>query len=128
MGIFTQIFKHDTPSDEEHKQEILQDLIRLEIETTRDIFGPLAQGKKRDFFCLDKNTWIWYEEWIDEHGRRRQMTTRYMVRTNEVLKSQNGGQYQRLSLDEARNFRQAAEVYTQKVKAQLYEDRHPARV
>ena len=120
MGIFTHFFKQDTRSEEERHQAILQDLMRLEIDKTRDIFGPLDEGTKRDFFCLDRNTWIWYEEWTDEQGRRRQMTTRYMVRPSEVLKSQNGGPYQRLSLDEARNFKRAVEVYVQRVKTELY--------
>jgi len=120
MNIFTQFFKSSKKTDEEQIQEIEQDLMRKELEATRGMFGALKNGTKRDFFCLDQHTWIWYEEWIDEQGRRRQMTTRYMIRPNEVVKSQNGGAYKRLSIKELLSFQAAIKTYSSTVKQRLY--------
>lgn len=101
---------------------MLQDLMRREADLARDIFGPIPKGGRRDFFCLDKNTWVWYEEWIDESGRRKQLTTRYLVRPREILKSQNGGAYYRLSIEEAKNFAKATRAYRDKVATSLYRE------
>lgn len=120
MNIFTQFFKSNRKTNEDVVQEIEQDLMRKELEVTRGMFGALSEGTKRDFFCLDEHTWIWYEEWIDEQGRRRQMTTRYMVRPGEVVKSQNGGAYKRLSDKELLSFQSAAQTYSSTIKQRLY--------
>lgn len=120
MNIFTQFFKKS--NEHERRQQITQDVIRLEASVTKDIFGPIPAGVKRDFFCLDRSTWIWYEEWIDENGQTHQLTTRYIIRPNEVLKSQNGGAYYRLSREEFKNFKHAAEKYYSTIKAELYQD------
>lgn len=119
MNIFTQFFKRDTT--EARKHTIAQDLIRREVELTRDIFGPVPKGIRREFFCLDKNTWIWYEEWTNKNGVVQQVTTRYVIRPKEIIKSQNGGAYHKLSYDEARNFHRATHTYFEKVKVGLYE-------
>lgn len=118
MNIFTQFIKKN--SSEDRKQAILQDLMRREAELTRDIFGPVPSGGRREFFCLDRHTWIWYEEWVDENGQRQQVTTRYVVRPNEILKSHNGDSYRRLTVAEADNFAKAIETYYKKVKTNLY--------
>jgi hypothetical protein len=118
MNIFTQFFKKTSSDD--RKQAILQDLMRREAELTRDIFGPVPRGSRREFFCLDKHTWIWYEEWVDENGQRQQITTRYIVRPKEILKSQNGGAYYRLSIEEAKNFVKAIQVYHRRVTQHIY--------
>lgn len=125
MNIFTQFFKSGT--NEGRKQAIIKDLIRRESELSRDIFGPVPKGTRREFFCLDKNTWVWFEEWTNKNGQRQQLTTRYIVRPNEILKSQNGGAYHRLSIEEAQNFHEAAKSYQRKVKTHLYTDKKPAR-
>lgn len=120
MNIFTQFFTKT--SSEERNHAILQDLMRREVALTRDIFGPVPAGNRREFFCLDKHTWVWYEEWTDEQGVRRQITTRYVVRPREILKSQNGGAYHRLTIEEAKNFQSATQAYYHKVKTHLYTD------
>ncbi len=124
MNIFTQFFK--STNSEDRKQAILQDLMRREVEVTRDIFGPVPKGVRRDFFCLDRHTWVWYEEWTDDDGQLKQMTTRYVIRPKEILKSQNDGAYRRLSLDEAKNFQKATHSYYQKIKTHLYADKKSA--
>lgn len=79
------------------------------------VFGPIPAGVRREFFCLDRHTWVWHEEWTDQNGQHRAMTTRYDVRPTGVLKSQGVNAYQQLSDSEERNFRQAVRVYGQRV-------------
>ncbi len=123
MNIFTQFLKRGVRDPEKQKQEILSALMRREANLNKSIFGPIPKGVKRDFFCLDKHTWIWYEEWTDENGKAQKITTRYVVRPTEILKSQNGGAYYRLTIAEAKNFQKATAKYVKKSKTELYADR-----
>ncbi len=118
MNIFTQFFKGS--STEQRKQAILQDLMRREAALTREIFGPVPLNGRREFFCLDKHTWVWFEEWVDEQGHKKQVTTRYLIRSKEVLKSQNGGAYYRSTIKEAHNFLKATKRYQEIVNERLY--------
>lgn len=116
MNIFTQFFtkffaKPPLPAD------IERDLIRRESEIGRSIFGPVPRGVKREFFCLDEYTWIWHEE---KSGAAR--VTKYKIKPSEIIKSVNGGQYERLSLEEARRFAQATKTYHQRINKELYND------
>ena len=106
---------------QERKAELYRNLIRHEAQIGGKLFGPLPEGGKREFFCLDERTWVWHEEWIDENGDRRTKTTRYDVRPTGILKAQDGGNYQPLSDDEARNLRSAARLYRQRVQSELYD-------
>jgi len=120
VNSFMQFFKSSKKTVDEYKHEVTQGLMRKELEASRDIFGTLPSGVKRDFFCLDEYTWIWYEEWVGDDGRRKQMTTRYMIRPNEIVKSQNGGTYKRLSASEAKSLTAAVQAYTAKVNEHIY--------
>ena len=120
MNIFTNFFRSSQKTVDDYKEEAMQDLMRKELAATQGIFGPLQDGTKRDFFCLDRHTWIWYEEWVDSDWHRKQMTTRYIVRPTEIVKSQNGGSYHRLSVQEARSLKAAAEAYVTTVSRELY--------
>lgn len=97
------------------KKAILHHLARL----GGQIFGPIPHGVRREFFCLDKHTWVWHEEWTDRDGHRRAATTRYDVRPSGILKSQGVSAYQRLTQTEERNFRQAVEIYYQQSRQEL---------
>jgi hypothetical protein len=83
-----------------------------------EIFGPLPKGVRREFFCLDKHTWVWHEEWTDKQGHHA-LTTRYDVRPGGVVKSQGPNSYQALSLPEAQNLYRAVELYDQHVGTQF---------
>lgn len=120
MRLLSQFFKSNGKTVDDYKAEATQDLMRKELAVTKGIFGPLKPGTKRDFFCLDKHTWVWYEEWTADDGQRKHMTTRYMVRPSEIVKSLNGGPYQRLTAQEARNLKAAAQTYTERVNKHLY--------
>ncbi len=103
-------------SQEERRATIERQLIRAEAKLGGQLFGPLAKGHDRQFFCLDEYTWIWYEAWKDSHGQPCSVTTRYEIRPNGIVKSQDGRvTYQQLSKQETRNLYKAAVLYYQQV-------------
>jgi len=97
-----------------------RDLIRQEAVIGGQLFGPIPAGGRREFFCLDRHTWIWHEEWTDGNGKHHTITTRYDVRPNGVFKAQDGQPYQRLIGQEAQYFYQAAKLYNKRVQTELY--------
>lgn len=80
------------------------------------VFGPIPPQVHREFFCLDPTTWVWHEEWEDEHGQYHAVTTRYDIRPTGILKSQGTNSYQRLSEEEERNFLTAAQLYAKGIR------------
>lgn len=102
----------------ERRAQAKRALIHYEAKLGGQLFGPIPQGHRREFFCLDEYTWVWHEEWTDEQGKRRVVTTRYDVRPNGVLKSQGNASYQALTADEMRNFRKAVQLYGQRIDAE----------
>lgn len=115
------VFKKLTvQKQEERRAELYRNLIRHEAKIGGQIFGPVAPGVRREFFCLDRNTWVWHEEWTDKTGQRRVKTTRYDVRPDGILKAQDGQHYQHVSLEEAKHLRDAVHVYNRRVKAEVY--------
>ncbi len=105
--------------NEERQAELYRNLIRREAKIGGELFGPIPDGHKREFFCLDKHTWVWHEEWIDGNGQHQMKTTRYDVGRDRILKSQNG-QYSLLSANEARNLKDAVTLYQQRIERELY--------
>lgn len=103
---------------EERRAKLLRALIHYESKIGGQLFGPIPEGHRREFFCLDRHTWVWHEEWDDAQGHHA-VTTRYDVRPDGILKSQGGHSYQRLNPDEARNFYNAVELYGQRVLPEL---------
>ena len=104
---------------EDQKAEQYRNLIRHEAKIGGKLFGPIPEGHKREFFRLDKYTWVWHEEWTDETGQLQTRIIRYDFRPDGVLKSQNG-HYQPISREEARHLRDAIRLYGQKVDEELY--------
>lgn len=98
-----------------------RELIRLESEIGRELFGPIPEGHRREFFCLDADTWIWYEEWTDPNTNRAQsLTTRYEVHPNGILKSQEGKPYSFIEGQELRNLSLATQLYRERVMRDIY--------
>ena len=89
------------------------------------LFGDLATGRSREFFCLDANNWVWHEVWVDPRtGRKHANTLRYEIRGHEVYKKQNDeADWRALDGHEADNFRRAIDAYHLGVLAKLYPDR-----
>lgn len=99
-------------------------LIQLESEIGRTLFGPVPKGHRREFFNLDSTTWIWHEQWRDDYGQPHEMTTRYEVHERGILKVQPGPTYTDVGGQELENLRVAAEMYHEKVMRDIYGRNH----
>lgn len=108
---------------EQRRTELRDKLIRHEAKIGGELFGPVAPGGRREFFCLDEHTWVWYEEWIEKStGLRKSQTTRYDVRPDGILKVQHG-QYRPVGREESLRFYEAITAYGAEIERQIY---HPA--
>jgi hypothetical protein len=106
--------------DEQRQIDYYRQLMRKEAELGGQVFGPIPSERRREFFCLDKNTWIWHEEWTDQAGQRQSKTTRYDVRPTGILKAQSNGSYHAVSREESVNLINAAELYINRALPSLY--------
>lgn len=104
----------------DREAELYRGLLRREAKIGGEIFGPVAEGGKREFFCLDEHTWIWHEEWLDANAQRQIKTTRYDIRPTGILKAQDGQTYQHVSIEEAERLLQAAKLYETRIRSELY--------
>lgn len=111
-------------AEEKQLAEIYRSLVHWEAKVGGGLFGPIPEGVRREFFCLDEHTWVWHEEWTDQSGKRRIVTTRYDVRPNGVFKSQGTNSYQALSAEEAVHLRDAVNAYCEKVVPELQRIQH----
>lgn len=105
---------------EERSAELYRALIRREAKLGGELFGPVPEGVRREFFCLDERTWVWHEEWVAERGQRQIRTTRYDVRPDGILKAQDGQSYQQVSRSEAKRLIQAIRMYNKRIRDELY--------
>lgn len=95
-------------------------LIQRESLLGRELFGPVPSDHRREFFCLDAHTWVWYEEWIDvDTGRKQALTTRYEVHENGILKAVNAS-YKFIDGEELQNFYQAVRSYYERSMREVY--------
>jgi hypothetical protein len=97
-----------------------RDLIRMESKIGAQLFGTIPVGHRREFFYLDNNTWVWYEEWTDNTGKQRELTTRYEIHQNGVLKVQDGQPYAVVEGDELRNLYTAIRLYYERTSREIY--------
>ncbi|MDO4730000.1 MAG: hypothetical protein Q4A96_02270 [Candidatus Saccharibacteria bacterium] len=95
------------------KVEAERNLINAESALGRTLFGTVEEGKQREFFCLQKNVWVWYED-----GQ----VIRYEVRQSGVFKKVDNGSYSKISGEELEHFRDATKAYLQLIKLNLYKD------
>jgi hypothetical protein len=105
---------------EERRAREYRELIRKEAKLGGDLFGPIPEGVRREFFCLDEHTWVWHEEWTDANGKMHAITTRYDVRPNGVLKAQDGQPYRYVTMEEGKRLYKAVKLYNKLVQSQLY--------
>jgi len=119
MNLF-KLLSNNADAQTEARIQAYREIIRKEAKIGGELFGPVAAGGRREFFCLDPNTWVWHEEWTDAQGLRHSITTRYDVRSNGVLKAQDGLPYQFVGFDEAKRLYQAVKLYNKHVDMQLY--------
>lgn len=98
-----------------------RELLQLESEIGSKLFGEVPAGRRREFFCLDENTWIWYEEWTDPQTKKMQSeTTRYEIHNNGVLKVLEGARYAFIQGEELDNFVLATRLYYEQVAKKVY--------
>ena len=102
-----------------------RELLTPESEIGAQLFGPIPEGHRREFFCLDDKTWIWHEEWLDAKRKLQADTIRYEITDKGILKVQAGPHYDYLEGDELRNFGVAVRMYYEQIARQLYR-RDPA--
>lgn len=109
------IFPNFKQKAELRRAEMYRALIHHEAKIGGELFGPVPEGYRREFFCLDEHTWVWHEEWTDSEGKQQFMMTRYDVRPSGIVKSQGSASYQSLTDEELKNFLKAVLLYRQKV-------------
>lgn len=103
-----------------------RELLQLESEIGSKLFGDVPRGHRREFFCLDDTTWIWYEEFMNpETKKMERMTIRYEVHENGVLKVQEGARYSFIEGEELANLVAATKMYYEQVARNVYQ-RDPA--
>jgi hypothetical protein len=114
--------KEDRPLKKLTERELLQ----LESEIGSKLFGDVPTGHRREFFCLDDTTWIWYEESVNTKTKKiDRMTIRYEVHENGVLKVQEGARYSFIEGEELANLVAATKMYYEQVARNVY-NRDPA--
>jgi len=92
-------------------------IIRFESDLNKDIFGPIPKGHKRDFFCLEQNTWIWHEQFKSKDNQKHSIMTKYILRNNgKIIKSHNGSAYKLVQKKESINLLNAIILYTNRVQ------------
>ena len=100
------------PNRDARRKAVERDLINAESALCRSLFGEVKAGHTREFFCLKKNVWLWYEDGL---------MIRYEVRENGVYKQVgNDSKYQRVSGEELQNFRNATKAYLRLIKTRIY--------
>lgn len=102
------------------KQLTERELIQLESKIGAQLFGEIPKGHRREFFNLDKDTWIWHEEWTGEDGKRSSSTTRYEAQGDRILKVQEGARYTYLEGQELTNLGLAVQIYYERVMREVY--------
>jgi len=94
-------------------------LLNFEGKIGGSLFEQPNDNRKREFFCLDEYTWVWYEEWSTKFGKRQSLITRYDIQSNGVFKIQPNMPRRRLSDEELSNFYEAVKLYSKKVIPEL---------
>lgn len=107
------------PAKKLPKKVSRRSLIQQESNIGSELFGPLPVGTRREFFNLDPTTWVWYEE-----SGGQKMTTRYEIKGEKVLISQDNGErsvYGYMDDEkELRNFADLVRRYYEAVSAKVY--------
>jgi len=99
--------------------QVHRQLLQWEAKLGGQLFGSVAAGSRREFFCLDEHTWIWHEEWRDNSGRIRSVMTRYDVLSYGIRKAQDDQPYSYITAHEARRLYMAIDLYNQVIDQEL---------
>jgi hypothetical protein len=96
------------PKNRPFKKLTERELLNLESQIGAQLFGPIPNGHRREFFCLD------------EKGTPRTATTRYELHNNGILKVQEGARYKYIEGEELQNLRVAIRMYYEQVARKVY--------
>ncbi|MFZ1257862.1 MAG: hypothetical protein WAQ25_00110 [Candidatus Saccharimonas sp.] len=113
------------PKNRPLKKLTERELLRLESAIGAQLFGPIPEGRRREFFCLDATTWIWHEEWVGVDKKLNTSTIKYEITEQGVLKTQPGARYSYLEGQELQNFALSIRMYYERVAREVYH-RDPA--
>ena len=108
------------PSDRPLRKMTERSLLQLESAIGAQLFSPLPEGHRRDFFCLDATTWIWSEEWLDDSQQLKSSTVRYEVQDKGILKVQDDSNYRYVEGQELSNLFTAIKMYYERVTREIY--------
>ena len=104
--------KREAPNHDARRNAVERNLINAESSVGRMVFGQVQPGHSREFFCLKKNVWIWYEDGI---------TVRYEVRKGGVYKRvENEEHFHKIEGVELQNFINATKTYLKLIKQSIY--------
>lgn len=104
---------------EDRQAELFKRAMHKQAVMGGKLFGPIPEGRRREFFCLDERTWVWHEEWHDEDSVHHAVTTRYDIRPQGIVKSQGTNTYQLVRGAELTNFYRATTMYRDTLHASL---------
>jgi hypothetical protein len=105
--------------DEERRARRYREVISNAAKIGGELFGPIPEGVRREFFCLDEHTWVWHEEWYDQASQHHAITTRYDIRPSGVLKAQDGQPYRYVTIEEGQRLYKAVKMYNKLIRAEL---------
>lgn len=71
-----------------------------------------SKAKKREFYCLDANTWIW---------RQDSSAVIYKINPSNIYKSNDAVSYRLVGKEEAKRLFQAAKVYRNLIEIKVYD-------
>jgi hypothetical protein len=105
-----------------HKQAMRRNqLIHQEARIGSSVLGEVPAGHQREFFCLDKNTWVWSEQWYDQQAKMsRHMNVRYEFQPHGVLKIVDEIPRGYVTGKELKNLVTAIKTYTNRVAVEVY--------
>lgn len=105
-----------------HKRALRRrNLIRREAKIGATVLGPVPIGHQREFFCLDKYTWVWSEQWFNETTQTNEhMVVRYEFQPRGVLKTVNDIPRGYVQGKELKNLVEAIKTYGNRVAMEVY--------
>ncbi len=105
-----------------HKRAVRRnDLIHHEARIGSSVLGEVPAGHQREFFCLDRSTWIWSEQWFDTKTQTNQhMNVRYEIQPNGILKIVDDIPRGYITGKELKNLVSAIKIYTNRVALEMY--------
>jgi hypothetical protein len=99
----------------QQRADVRRQIMRESAKIGGAVFGPIPEGHRREFFCLDRHTWVWHEEWTDQNKVHHARTTRYDIRPHGIFKAQDGQPYRPITEQEAITFFHATDAYAKAI-------------